>query len=79
MHLKHSKNPQKGFKNPPEWLIIVVVLAVISAIVLPAAFNIHLSVWTTIGMIFGGFGLFVLWLQHGNIVDWLRGRRWKNK
>jgi uncharacterized protein (DUF983 family) len=79
MHTNHHKPQRDGFSNPPELLIIVAVLAVISAFVLPAAVKLHLSVWVTVGIIAGAFALFVLWLQHRNILDWLRGRRWRKK
>ena len=79
MHSDPPKPRREGFRNPPELLIVVAVIAVISAFVLPVAFKLHLSIWVAVGIIAGAFGLFVVWLQHRNILDWLRGRRWRRK
>ena len=65
--------------RPPELLIVIAVIAVITVFVLPVARKLDLSILTTVGLIAGGFGLFVLLLQHRNIIDWLRGRRWRNR
>ena len=79
MHKSQLTKQSGGFANPPELLIIVAVLSIISAVVLPVAIKRHFGILPTVGIILGGFGLFVLWLQHRNIIDWLRGRRWRGR
>jgi protein-S-isoprenylcysteine O-methyltransferase Ste14 len=79
MHLNHPVKQSRGFANPPDLLIIAVVLSIIAAVVLPVAIKMHWGILPAVGMVLGGFGLFVLWLQHRNIIDWLRGRRWRDR
>ena len=79
MHFSHAKRLRAGFTNPPELLIVVAIFAIISAIILPAAFKHHWNVWATVGIIVGAFALFVLWIQHRNIIDWFRGRKWRKR
>lgn len=79
MHTNHPRPRRDGFSNRSERLIVVAVLAVISAFVLPVALKLHLSIWSAVGIIAGAFGLFVVWLQHRNILDWLKGCRWRKK
>jgi hypothetical protein len=79
MHTSQPLKQSEGFANPPELLIIVAALSIISAVVLPVAMKWHFGILPTVGIILGVFGFFVLWLQHRNILDWLRGRRWRAK
>jgi len=79
MLFNRPRKSRGGFRNPSELQIVVVFLAIISAFILPVAFKLHLSLLVTCGIILGSFGLFVLLLQHRNIIAWLRGCRWKKK
>ena len=58
---------------------MLAILGVIAGVALPVTFKLHLSLPLTVGVILEGVALFVLWLQHRNIIDWLRGRRWRIK
>ena len=75
MRFTRTRKVGAGFANPPELLIVLAVLVVVAAVILPVAVKRGWGVLATAGMIVGGLGVFVLWLQHRNIIDWLRGRR----
>lgn len=79
MNSKHKNMSSGGFVERPEWLFVVALICVVAAAVLPVARKIDLGILGTVGVIVGILGAFVLWLQHRNIMDWLRDRKCRRK
>ena len=75
MHLKYPQKRQGAFSEPPEWLVIGAVLAILTAVVLALVRRFGISAV----VIVGGIVALVLWLERRNIIDWVRDRRRRGK